>query len=104
LQSSDWKVLKTCREVSVEYFSAFSEVIPFSSVTEHFSVGKNFHLCLQKYFETGTIEKESVESELWKSVGPALEKFQTPANLVETYLTHTTLQYKGVVDCITVIE
>jgi mitochondrial genome maintenance exonuclease 1 len=45
-----------------------------------------------------------VESELWRSVGGALEKFQTPANLVETHLTHPTLLYKGIVDCITVVE
>jgi mitochondrial genome maintenance exonuclease 1 len=38
--------------------------------------------------------------EIWKSVEPLLENFQTPGMFIEQELTHPYLCYKGIVDCV----
>lgn len=67
------------------------------------SRGKQFHECLQRHFNGETVEKSEIASdvvEIWNSIEPLLENFQTPGVLIEERLQHPYLYYKGVVDCV----
>ena len=69
----------------------------------HLSRGKQFHTCLQQFFEGDSIVKSDLPGEvleIWKSIEPLLKNFKTPGMLIEEKLEHPYLLYQGVVDCV----
>ncbi|CAO1318520.1 unnamed protein product [Diamesa hyperborea] len=72
----------------------------------HLDRGKQFHGCLQNYFQGiyPKTEDTSKVSNIWHSIEPLLKDFEAPGVLIEDKLTHPYLYYKGIVDCVTLYQ
>ncbi|CRL03369.1 CLUMA_CG016175, isoform A [Clunio marinus] len=89
-----WKNLKIS-ELGFEGFQLMQQ--------SHLNRGKMFHEYLHKHFSGETVVKSEISSEvleIWNSVEPYLEMFQTPGVITEEHVKHPQLHYKGIVDCV----
>lgn len=89
-----WKNLKIA-ELGLEGFEALQK--------SYMSRGKQFHECVQKYFNGIELDEEEIPTDvkdIWQSIMPVLHEFEAPALFTEQYVTHPYLHYKGVVDCV----
>lgn len=91
-----WKVAKM-EELGYDGYQEYQKQV--------YSTGAVFHRSIEKYLidRTEPVEKPEI-SHLWTSIRNELNRIESKPLLTETTLVHKHLMYKGIVDCVSVVQ
>lgn len=70
-----------------------------------FATGSKFHKSIENFL-TDRIEPDDTTGieHLWDSINPTLQTLDAKPLLTEKYVTHPILRYKGIVDCVSIVQ